>query len=701
MPPDDRVDRTVGDRVAAHAARRAEVGPLPAVADPERREACRMDLILFGVTYCMRSDDWPGLLLREPSSELREYARDLQAGILGAGLLHIRLPRGAGKTTWAKIALLWAVLYGHLTYPVCFAASERLSNAILSDIWDALEFSPLLGDDFPEVCVPVRSLEGKFQRAASQTLDGIRTSIRRTADLIQMPTVVGSPSSGSILSARGAGAAVRGLVRRGMRPDFVLLDDIQTREDAASDVSTRKLIAWVLGDVLGLAGSRHISAVMTTTPIQAHDFSERFADSEQFPAWQTTSHPLVRRWPEAEGLWDEYAELWRSGIRDDGDPAPATAFYLANRDEMDAGAVVFDEGNFDERFEVSGIQHAMNLRLRNGEEAFASEYMLTPPKLATMFVLKAREVAAKVNRVPRYVLPAGTLVPVAFIDVMAEAGVFWAVLGCGRKQTGAVIDYGRYPERGRLVPESAPDRDIERIVAQAVGDVLARLFGREYMRESDGRPMPLYAAWVDDGWKTDVVRRVCAMYRRRGHSNVWSCKGWPSDKYNDGQGKNVVSRGFQSDLRESNGVRFAGQNSDFWREQSQRCFLGEALQPGTLSLWGDDSNAHGEFGEHMTANVLADKAKSPRGVDLYRWTRRPGGVDHWHDCVGGALAVASYYRFWDGKDVVTGAVPVTASLPIAKDAPAGEAAAAVARGRRSRGGVGQSRRKWRSASPVE
>lgn len=656
------------DRVSAHMARKAEVGILPNILNPKRRKKALNKLLVFGTSYMMRGTYWGGMLIRPPSTKMIDYVEDLERSILGGGLLHIRIGRGAGKTTWAKIALVWGVLSGHIKYPVCFAASERLAHAILNDIWDAFEWSPELLEDFPEICIPIRKLEGKVQRCPSQTLNGVRTQIRRTSDTIQLPTVPGSLGSGAIMSARGAGAAVRGLVKRGQRPDFVLLDDIQTREGAANQDTVNNLKDWIDGDVLGLAGTAHMAAAMTSTPMFQYDLSETFADSEKCPAWRTTSYPMLSSMPDSLGLWDKYGELWRLDIiAGDSQHKTATKMYQDNRAAMDKGASVFDEEAYDKRSEISALQHAMTIRLRIGHEAFSSEYQLTPPRAETLFSIKSEDVFTKLNLVDRYVLPRGTLVPVAFIDVMSSVGMFWGVIGCGRRQTGAVVDYGKYPKHGRLCPPDSSDREITSAIATALDGVITALFDREYIREDTGQIVKLHAVWVDDGYQTHTIRRVCEMFRRRGYQNVVSCKGFSANQFMDGNGRNVVTKGFQVGMRESEGIRFAGQNSDYWREHAQRCFLGQPLQPGTLSLWGKDDKLHIPFGDHLTANILADKGKSFRGAEMYRWVRRPGSFDHWHDCISGSLACASYYRFWDAdveENLVVKPIDTGNDLPV-------------------------------------
>lgn len=652
-PTPRRIDNTAADRVAKSVALRAEIGPLPAVVDPARKASARNSVVEFGCIYCMQDDEQNGFLLREPSRKLRDYADDLQAGIEGAGFDHIRIPRGSGKTAWAKIAVLWAVAYGVLKAPVLLAATQEMALGFLTEFWDFWEMAVAFGEDFPEICHPVRMLDGKHQRMASQTLDGKRTRIEKKGNYIILPRVENSKSSRCIIRVGSWGSAIRGRVRGARRPDFAMIDDIQTREDAMSPTTTAKQIAWIQGDVLGLAGAdRQLSAVMTSTPIRAGDLSENYADTKQFPGVRTVSHRLVERWPDREDLWEEYGEIWREEMQEGNSMIPrATAFYRANRAAMDAGAEVLDEGAYDRRFEISAIQRAYNLRLRLGGSAFLSEYQLEPPTLATVVSLAPEQVSAKVNHCERMVLPRGTIVPVTFLDVMGEAGIFWTVVACGRNDVGAVIDYGAWPGRNeRLVPKGVPQREVERRVVEGAKRVIDMLLAREYHREGGGTART-HAIWIDEGWQARVLRTLMSQYRAKGHTNLLTCKGWDSVAFKGGHGKNVIAKGWQVGLREIEGVRFAGQNSDYWKEVCQMAWLGDPLQPGTLSLWGDNPAVHNDFAAQIAAEKLADKGETANGLTMYHWTQKPGQANHWLDTTAGALAVAGWYRFW-GSEVV-------------------------------------------------
>lgn len=661
-PTGKRQAMTNAERQARFVAGRADIGELPPVADPERRERCRSSVVEFGVAYCLGGS--AGLLKRRPSTKLRAYAEDLQRAIEGAGLVHVRFPRGAGKTTWVKIAVLWALAYGHLHYVVAFCANAGLATAILTDIWNVIEFSDAFGADFPEISYPIRAAEGLPQRYQSQTWRGRRTAIRRTASEIRLPTMEGAPASGAVLLARGAGSSTRGLVRGSVRPDFVLLDDIQTRKDAESERRRRVLADWIAADVMGLGGDRLLNLVMTSTPIVAGDLSEQFADKSLHPEWKTVEYRLVEAWPDAEALWAQYDAIW-SEARAEGDAtfAAATEFYRTHRAEMDAGGEVIDPGNYDARLELSGLQHARNLRLTMGEEAFNAEYQLATRTAQSAVRVAPAVVASRVNGHAENALPPGIESAVAFIDVNAKAGLSWTVAGFGPGQTAAVLSYGRYPGNGRrLVRENATEAETQSAIAEGLAVVLDLLLALRFVAaRDDAAPEPLVAVWIDVGFERETVQRVCGLYRARGFRAVFGCQGMSNQRYN-AHGRHVVRRAFGVDFRRGdNGDKWFVQVSDIWKERVQRAFLAPPLQFGSLSLFGASPRRHDEYSAEICAESLADKVKDSRGVDWYKWTLRPGAENHWLDTTSGCFAMASWYRLLD--DAESAAAGVAAAAP--------------------------------------
>ena len=122
----------------------------------------------------------------------------------------------------------------------------------------------------------------------------------------------------------------------------MLLDDVQTRRSAKSLTATEDRVQTIDGDVLGLAGHETaITAVMAVTPIYDGDLACIYLSREQKPEWRGQTAPMVYQMPDAlDTLWDQYRQIADDARKNDGDPNAATAFYLAKREEMDAGAIV-------------------------------------------------------------------------------------------------------------------------------------------------------------------------------------------------------------------------------------------------------------------------------------------------------------------------------------------------------------------------
>lgn len=156
---------------------------------------------------------------------------------------------------------------------------------------------------------------------------------------------------------------------------------------------------------------------------------------------------MVYSFPTNEKLWAQYAELRADSLRNDGDGSIATEFYRDHREAMDAGAHVSWEDRFNSD-ELSAIQHAMNLRLRD-EAAFFAEYQNEPLVLAEgEEMLSAEEIAAKTNGYQRQVVPLNCQYLTGFIDVH-EKVLYYLLAAWESNFSGYIIDYGTYPDQGR------------------------------------------------------------------------------------------------------------------------------------------------------------------------------------------------------------------------------------------------------------
>jgi len=210
-----------------------------------------------------------------------------------------------------------------------------------------------------------------------------------------------SPSCGSIITTTSLDANLRGQQHTRadgsvIRPSLVLLDDPQTRESARSADQTHKRLEPLHGDVLGMAGpGQQISALMTCTKMYEGDLADTVLDREKSPEWDSECTRRTRG------------------------KAAATEFYRQCQAAMDEGTRVAWPARFDAKAgELSAIQHAMNLRLKVGLEAFAAEYQNEPvvPQMNDQ-TLTVDRVLEKTNGYKRGEVPLAATKLTMFIDI--------------------------------------------------------------------------------------------------------------------------------------------------------------------------------------------------------------------------------------------------------------------------------------------
>ncbi len=669
-------EATGGDRYARHKARMAakqrqlsmegrEIGPLPPVKDPERKEACQRDLRLALTTYFPRA--FP---LRFSDNHLL-CIKKAQLVVLVGALFALAMPRGTGKTTVCQRTAIWAVINGHRHFVVLLGATEEKGQLSLQVIDFEIERNDLLLEDFPEVCYPFRKLEGQHNRSKGQLLDGQPTGIKYGKKTLVLPTVAGSLASGSLFYAGGLMTAVRGAQHilpdgRIIRPDLVLLDDIQTRESAESPPQSATRERIVAADILGLAGpGESIAALMPITVIARGDTAENILNRERHPEWRGERTRLLEQFPDDMELWEDYNEIRKKYLQEDDEalacPRQATEFYRKHRRAMDKGAVV----TWPERFgadEISGLQYAMNLFFRD-EAAFWSEYQNEPKDLLDddQF-LGEDELAIKVSGYERRVIPEGVEYLTSFVDVHKRA-LYWMVCGWEPNFTGFILDYGVFPKQNRptftvrtarpTIQETYRGVGLEAAVYKALCDLHDHLWAVEWERE-DGQAMAICKALVDCGWgqTEQTVKKFC---------REWSLQRMPG-LVMPSRGRYIKSAQIPiSQFKRRAGellgeewiakrVGKIGREVQFdtyhWKTFFHRRYATDIGDPGCLTAYGERlkngraKTEHLVLAQHFDSEYRTPDSSGGRPVDI--WNLKPSRTEnHFFDCGVGNCVAAS------------------------------------------------------------
>ncbi len=595
----------------------------------------------------------------------------VERAVRSGGLFALAMPRGSGKTTLARTAAIWAILNGYCRYVCVIAATATRAEQILDGIKTVLRFNVRLHQHFPVELHGIVKLDGEARRAVGQKHQGKPTQIEWKAKKVVFPTMYGSrksKSAGAILTAAGlTGGEIRGqnhTLADGktiLRPDLIICDDPQTRESAESEQQTNTRVALLNGDVLGMAGpGKAIAGIMPCTVIAPDDMAEQLLNREKSPEWQGERMQMLYQFPAAEDLWERYAEMRFQSFRCGGDGAEATDFYREHQAEMDAGAVVAWPAR-KRPDELSGLQHAMNLKFRD-EASFAAEYQNEPKDFGVGDqMLSADDIQERVNGIERGVVPLECDLLTAHVDVH-ENLLYFVVAGWSRKFSGSVIDYGVYPEQRRsyfsvsaarhtMLSVSPAGTDMDGALWHGLETLVGNLFSREWTRQDDVR-MRIRRCLIDANWGryTDLVYDFCRKSPHAGnllpsHGKYVGAAGEPlgitrhderiRPKPGEEAGLNWIIRRNRRRV-----IRHIVFDANFWKSFiHDRLRVADGSQ-GCLRLFGRPRiTDHKLFADHLTAEHPERVESKTRVVD--EWRLRPGRENHFLDNLVGAAVAAS------------------------------------------------------------
>ena len=651
------VARKSAERHAAVSLAGREIGSIPDVVDAGRKEACRLDLKRFLLTY------FPDKFQLAFSPAHGRVVSHIEDAVLRGNLFALALPRGSGKTTICERAALWAIAYGHRRFVVLIGASEDAARSMLDEIKMECETNELFGQDFPAICYPVRKMDGINQRAAGQLCDGERTRITWTDGEIVFPTVRGAESSGAVVDVRGITGRVRGMKAatafgESIRPDLVLVDDPQTDESAASPEQNRKRVRILCGAILGLAGpGKKISGVMPCTVIRKGDMADEILDRSRHPEWQGERCKMLESFPTNAELWGKYAEILRDGQRGGEGEESANEFYARHREEMDAGGVVYWEARKNDG-DISALQHAMNLYIRD-KDSFYAEFQNEPIDTdgGDGEQITVQRVWNKMDCSHRHVVPSWAEHLSMYIDVQKRL-LYYVIVASGNDFTARVIDYGSWPKQSRrywTLDDANPSFDtaykgksLEGAIYSAITDLATEKLGATYVRDEDGQEMHIGMAAVDSAWgaSTKAVYSATADLAKTFPGRIISARG---------RGISATQRPFSEYRRErgtriglnwriyrvaNGGARLFEIDTNWWKSFVRQRLFAQKGEGGTLTLWGKDAEEHRMYAEHLSSERSAATSSEWRVVDV--WRMIPGRENHLLDCTVGAMALANY-----------------------------------------------------------
>ncbi|MGT3004374.1 phage terminase large subunit [Pasteurella multocida] len=248
----------------------------------------------------------------------------------------VAAPRGEAKSTIvSQLFSLYCLVTQKKRYVLIVMDSIDQAYPMLEAIKVELEFNQRLRIDFPE-----STGQGRVWQAG---------------------TIV--TSANQKVQVAGSGKKLRGLRHGAYRPDLVVLDDIENDEQVRSPEQRNKLHDWLKKTVLPLGSADgKLDIIYIGTILHYDSVLNRTLSSK---AWLTAKFKALIKMSDDMSLWDK----WEDFYLNEGE-AVADAFYYANKNAMDAGAIV--------SWAARPILVLMKIRARDGHSTFDSEYQNDP-----------------------------------------------------------------------------------------------------------------------------------------------------------------------------------------------------------------------------------------------------------------------------------------------------------------------------------
>lgn len=251
----------------------------PADAAVVRRRLA-VDPIAFAVIYlghhlrCAETGD--RLTFSEAHLEWARLALGWVGGPTANGLQGGRhaiiAPRGLGKSTWWFLILpMWAAANGYAKFIAAFADSANQAMGHLQTFKAEQDDNPLLQHDYPDLCTPAKWRSG--------------TSVADRQSMLHT-------KMGFTFAARGIDSSVLGLKQGRLRPDVLILDDIEPDEASYSPLLAEKRLTTLVDAIFAL--NVYARVVMVGTVTMPDSIMHQIVKSSRSVTAETTSGWVVQ-----------------------------------------------------------------------------------------------------------------------------------------------------------------------------------------------------------------------------------------------------------------------------------------------------------------------------------------------------------------------------------------------------------------------
>lgn len=305
----------------------------------QRIKDCAESLELFAKTY------FPSVFSSEFSPLHKEIFASAEEMILRRKRrrnYYVRAaPRGHGKSQVISFLLIiWCIVYKYKRNILLVSDTLDQAKSFISAIKSELEENELLIRDFG-------SLVSEEKWAQDKII---------TQNKVQV-------------YGRGAGQKLRGNKYGSIRPELVIIDDLENDEAVETEQQRKKLFNWFMKALIPV-GTPYTDYIYIGTVLHYESLLQKLLTEPSFSMWNRKRYQAVQHFSDSP-LWDD----WEQMMLDESDPEAgehAYEFYQEHRDEMLEGVKsLWPESGKDY------YENMMELRVSD-PGSFASEYMNEP-----------------------------------------------------------------------------------------------------------------------------------------------------------------------------------------------------------------------------------------------------------------------------------------------------------------------------------
>lgn len=300
---------------------------------------CAISLELFAKTY------FPDVFTSEFSPLHKEIFKSAEEMILRRKRrknYYVRAaPRGHGKSQVISFLLIiWCICYKYKRNILLISDTLDQAKSFISAIKTELEDNEIIKADFGDLVSEEKWAQDKII----------------TANKVQV-------------YGRGAGQKLRGNKYGSIRPELVIIDDLENDEAVETEQQRKKLFNWFMKALLPV-GTPTTDYIFIGTVLHYEALLQKLLTEPTFSMWNRKRYQAVTKFSDSP-LWDD----WEQILTDENNVnagEDAYAFYKKNRKEMLAGV--------ESLWPESGADYYENMmELRVSDPAsFASEYQNEP-----------------------------------------------------------------------------------------------------------------------------------------------------------------------------------------------------------------------------------------------------------------------------------------------------------------------------------